>query len=92
MEILPCATAWQNLRGLLPPLFAVAMGWTIGVIQHGGDRNTPLAVIGVLFILLQILPPLHHATGSNLGSRTAAQLRVGEVRIRWKTCLMPRFR
>jgi ATP-binding cassette subfamily B protein len=69
------AVTWWTLlilRGLLPPLFAVAMGWTIGIIQHGGDRNTPLAVIGILFVLLQILPPIHHATGTNLGSRTAA--------------------
>ncbi|HEY3835057.1 MAG TPA: ABC transporter ATP-binding protein [Bryobacteraceae bacterium] len=71
----PLAILWWTvliLRGLLPPLFAVAMGWTIGIIQHGGDRNTALAVIGILFVLLQVLPPIHHAAGSNLGSRTAA--------------------
>src|ERR1700733_12204172 len=62
------------LRGLLPPVFAIAMGWTIGVVQHGGELKTPLVVIGVLFVLLQVLPPIHHATSANLGSRTAAWL------------------
>jgi ATP-binding cassette subfamily B protein len=62
------------LRGLLPPVFSVAMGWTIGVIQTGGDRTAPLTVIGIVFVLLQVLPPLHHAVGANLGSKTASWL------------------
>jgi ABC-type multidrug transport system fused ATPase/permease subunit len=62
------------LRGLLPAVFSVAMGWTVGVIQHGGDRTMPLATIGTVFVLLQVLPPIHHAAGTNLGNRTAAWL------------------
>ena len=71
------ASAWWSLlmlRGLLPPIFAIVMGWTVGVIQHGGDRTAPLTVVGVVFVLLQVLPPIHHAVGTNLGSRTAAWL------------------
>jgi len=71
------AVAWWILlvlRGLLPAVFAVTMGWTIGVIQQGGDRTPPLVTIGIVFVLLQVLPPLHHAAGTNLGSRTAAWL------------------
>jgi ATP-binding cassette subfamily B protein len=71
------AIAWWTLlvlRGVLPPIFAIAMGWMVGVIQHGGDRTAPLTAIGVVFVLLQVLPPIHHAAGANLGSRTAAWL------------------
>src|SRR5262249_22781702 len=73
----PLATAWWTilvLRGLLPALFAVAMGWLVGAVQGHGDPGPPLAVVGGAFVLLQVLPPIHHAVGTNLGSRTAAWL------------------
>src|SRR5499427_639290 len=71
------AAAWWTLlilRGLLPPLFAIAMGGLIGAVQRRVDLSAPLAVVGVIFVLLQVLPPIHHAVGANLGSRTAAWL------------------
>src|SRR5262245_19981579 len=71
------AAAWWTLlilRGLLPPLFAIAMGGLIGAIQRRVDLSAPLALVGVIFVLLQVLPPIHHAVGANLGSRTAAWL------------------
>src|SRR3989475_9227265 len=38
-------------------------------------RSTaPLGLVGVVFVLLQVLSPIHHAVGANLGSRTAAWL------------------
>ena len=71
------AVAWWILlvlRGLLPAVFAIAMGWLVGTIQRGGDLAAPLALVGVVFVLLQVLSPIHHAVGANLGSRTAAWL------------------
>jgi ATP-binding cassette, subfamily B, bacterial len=62
------------LRGLLPPLFAIAMGALVGAIQQQRDAAAPLALVGVIFVLLQVLNPIHHALGANLGSRTAAWL------------------
>ena len=62
------------LRGLLPALFAIAMGWLIGAVQRGGSLATPLAVVALVFVLLQVLSPIHQAIGANLGSRTAAWL------------------
>jgi len=62
------------LRGLLPPLFAVAMGVLVGAVQQHRDAAAPLVVVGVIFVLLQVLNPIHHAVGANLGSRTAAWL------------------
>jgi ABC-type multidrug transport system fused ATPase/permease subunit len=71
------AIAWWSalwLRGLLPALFAVAMGILVGVVQRGSSLSMPLVAVAAVFVLLQTLPPLHHAVGANLGSRTAAWL------------------
>jgi len=71
------AVAWWVvlvLRGLLPALFAIAMGVLIGAVQHGASLAAPLAAVGSIFVLLQILGPLHQVLGANLGSRTAAWL------------------
>ena len=71
------AVAWWTLlalRGLLPALFAIAMGRLVGAVQRGDALAQPLALVGSVFVLLQVLPPIHHAVGNNLGSRTAAWL------------------
>jgi ATP-binding cassette, subfamily B, bacterial len=71
------AVAWWVIlvsRGLLPAVFAIGMGWLVGTIQRGGNLTAPLGLVGVVFILLQVLAPLHHAVSANLGSRTAAWL------------------
>ena len=71
------ALAWWSvllLRGLVPALFAIAMGALVGAVQRGDSLAAPLAFVGVVFVLLQVLSPLHQAFGLNLGSRTAAWL------------------
>jgi hypothetical protein len=71
------AIAWWSvlvLRGLLPAGFAVAMGVLVGAVERGADLRVPLAAVGALFVLLQVLAPVHQALGANLGSRTAAWL------------------
>src|SRR5712692_2856402 len=73
----PLALAWWFallLRGLLPALFAIAMGALVGAVQRGDSLAAPLGMVGVVFVLLQVLSPLHQAIGLNLGSRTAAWL------------------
>ncbi|MBW8862800.1 MAG: ABC transporter ATP-binding protein, partial [Acidobacteria bacterium] len=62
------------LRGALPVLFAVAMGALVGAVQRGANLAQPLALVGAVFVLLQVLTPLHQAISSNLGDRTAAWL------------------
>jgi len=62
------------LRGVLPALFAVAMGVLVAAVQGGGNLVEPLTVVGVIFVLLQVLTPIHTAIGLNLGDRTAAYL------------------
>lgn len=71
------AIAWWGLlalRGLLPALFAIAMGLLMAAVQHGSSLTGPLVLMGSLFFLLQVLAPLHAAVGQNLGSATAAWL------------------
>ncbi len=71
------AIAWWAvlvLRGLLPAFFAIAIGTLVGAVQRGEDLSFPLTLVGVVFVPLQVLSPLHHAIGANLGSRTAAWL------------------
>src|SRR5450432_627764 len=73
----PLAAAWWSLlvlRGLLPALFAIAMGTLVSAVQRHGELAAPLTLAGAVFVLLQVLPPIHHATGTNLGSRIAAWL------------------
>ena len=70
----PLAIAWWTLlllRGLLPATFAIAMGSLVGAVERHEPLTTALAIAGAVFLLLQILPPLHHAAGTNLGSRIA---------------------
>jgi ABC-type multidrug transport system fused ATPase/permease subunit len=62
------------LRGTLPAAFAVAMGTLVAAIQRGESLAAPLAATGGVFVLLQVLAPIHQALSANLGSRLAAWL------------------
>jgi ATP-binding cassette, subfamily B, bacterial len=81
-EVLPRADRalafgwWAALvvRGLLPAALAIAMGVLVGAVQRGEALAGPLTLIGVVFVLLEVLPPLHLMLGANLGSRVAAWL------------------
>src|SRR5215204_7404457 len=61
-------------RGLLPALFAIAMGQLVTAVQRGTSLTEPLTLVGVAFVLLQILAPIHQVISANLGDRTAAWL------------------
>ena len=71
------AVAWWvvlALRGVLPAVFAVAIGTLVGAVQRGEDLVGPLMFMGAVFVPLQVLPPIHQAVGALLGSRLAAWL------------------
>jgi ATP-binding cassette, subfamily B, bacterial len=71
------ATAWWAvllLRGMLPAAFAIAMGVLVGAVQRNDSLFGPLAFAGTIFVLLQVLSPMHQALSANLGDRTAAWL------------------
>ncbi len=62
------------LRGLLPAGLTLAIGALVGAVQDGRGLTAPLATVGVLFVAMQILNPVHAAISANLGDRTAAWL------------------
>jgi len=62
------------LRGILPALFGIAMGLLVAAVQRGSGLAAPLAFAGTVFVLLQVLTPIHQAVSANLGDRTAAWL------------------
>ncbi len=62
------------LRGLLPALFGIAMGVLVAAVQQGAGLAAPLTFAGIVFVLLQVLTPIHQAVSANLGDRTAAWL------------------
>src|SRR5437763_616078 len=73
----PLATAWWAivvLRGALPAVFAIAMGALVTAVRQNSGFTSPLVVVGVIFVLLQVLAPIHTAVGANLGDKTAAWL------------------
>lgn len=73
----PLALAWWTvlvLLGVLPAVFGIAMGSLVGAVQRGGNLAEPLTYVAVIFVLLQALPPVHHAISAGLGNRTAAWL------------------
>ena len=80
--VLPRANRWLALawwlvllsRGLLPALFAIATGALVGAVVRNSSMIAPLAFVGILFVLLQVLSPLHRVISTNLGSETAAYL------------------
>jgi ABC-type multidrug transport system fused ATPase/permease subunit len=71
------ATLWWlvlGLRGAMPALFAVAIGVLVGAVQRGDPLTFPLALVSTLFVLQQVLGPVHTAVSANLGDRTAGWL------------------
>jgi ABC-type multidrug transport system fused ATPase/permease subunit len=62
------------LRGVLPAVFAVAMGLLVAAVEARASLAPGLVLVGVVFVLLQILAPIQQALGANLGDRTAAWL------------------
>jgi len=71
------AVAWWVLlvlRGVLPAVFAVAMGALVAGVQNGASIVGMLWLVGGLFILQQMMAPIQLAVSYNLGDRTAAWL------------------
>jgi ATP-binding cassette subfamily B protein len=71
------ALAWWLallLRGGLPAAFAIAMGVLVGAVERSDPLAVPLALVGAIFLLLQVLSPIHQAVSANLGDCTAAWL------------------
>jgi ATP-binding cassette, subfamily B, bacterial len=69
-----CWWALLIVRAVLPALLAVASGVLINAVEHGDNLVPSLVLVGVTFVLIQVIPPVHQAVSSTLGTRTAAWL------------------
>src|SRR5262245_3153390 len=73
----PLAVTWWfvlALRGVLPAVFAIAMGALVGAVQHNDPLAGPLVAVGVLFVALQVSAPFHQVVSANLGDRLSTWL------------------
>ena len=53
------AVAWWVvllLRGVLPAFFAIVAGTLVGAVQRGESVVSPLVLVGMVFVPLQVLP------------------------------------
>jgi ATP-binding cassette subfamily B protein len=84
-ELVFFATLWRATRtltaswwtllvlgGLLPAVFAVATGVLLNAVDDDASLTGPLIFVGVVFVSMQMLNPLHEAVGTNLGHRAAS--------------------
>jgi ATP-binding cassette, subfamily B, bacterial len=62
------------LRATLPALLAVATGAVVAAVEDGGPMTASLTALGVVFVLTQVVTPLHQTVGENLGLRVSAWL------------------
>ena len=71
----PRATAlWWGLivlRGALPAAFALAMGALVTAVNDGDPLAGGLLAVGLVFIAMQALVPVHDAVSDNLGAVTS---------------------
>jgi ATP-binding cassette subfamily C protein len=71
------AVAWWALlvvSGVMPAVFAVAIGVTVGAVQQNGPVSAPLALTGAVFVIMLAAAPILTAVSMNLGNRLSALL------------------
>ena len=82
------ATLWWALlilNGVMPAVFAVAIGATVGAVQQARPVAAALALTGGLFVLMLILNPIQTAVSMNLGNKVSAWLNEALIR----ACVQP---
>ena len=71
------AVAWWALlvvSGVMPAVFAVAIGVTVGAVQQNSPVGAPLALTGAVFVIMLAATPILTAVSMNLGNRLSALL------------------
>ena len=83
------------LRGLLPAIFAVAMGRLVGSIQRGGDLAAPLSLVGMKATILRaasLRERIEHQDLDDLARRARQSADAHEGRRAMLEKRKPRFR
>ena len=71
------ATIWWALlilNGAMPAVFAVAIGATVNAVQLASPVGGPLAVTGLVFVLMLVVNPIQTAVSMNLGNKVSLWL------------------
>jgi ABC-type multidrug transport system fused ATPase/permease subunit len=71
------AAAWWTLlvlRAALPAAFAVVMGRLVTAVTGHQPLGGPLAAVGVVFVAMQVLVPVHTAISGDVGDQLSAWL------------------
>ncbi len=74
------AVAWWACccsAAIMPAVFAVATGSTVGAVETVDSLTGPLALIGVVFVLMLVVNPVQTAVSMNLGNQLSAWLNEG---------------
>jgi ATP-binding cassette, subfamily B, bacterial len=82
------ATVWWALlilNGVMPAVFAVSIGATVGAVEKDRPVAAALVVTGVVFVLMLILNPIQTAVSMNLGNKVSAWLNEGLI----QACVQP---
>jgi ABC-type multidrug transport system fused ATPase/permease subunit len=82
------ATVWWMLlilNGTMPAIFAVAIGVMVGAVQQSRPVGGPLALTGLVFVLMLILNPIQTAVSMNLGNKVSLWLNEALIR----ACVQP---
>ncbi len=61
-------------RAAVPAALSIGLGWLVSAVQRDVSLTGPLVFVGVVFVVLQVLPPIHQAVSSAVGSRLSASL------------------
>ncbi|HKX14772.1 MAG TPA: ABC transporter ATP-binding protein [Propionibacteriaceae bacterium] len=71
------ATVWWALlilNGVMPAVFAIAIGATISAVQQARPVAVSLALTGLVFVLMLIVNPIQTAVSMNLGNKVSTWL------------------
>lgn len=59
------------LHGVLPALLAIVTGLLVAAVQGGNSLAWPLTIVGVVYVLVQVITPVQTAVSHTLGDRLA---------------------
>jgi ATP-binding cassette, subfamily B, bacterial len=82
------ATVWWALlilNGVMPAVFAIAIGATVSAVQQGRPVAASLTLTGLVFVLMLIVNPIQTAVSMNLGNKVSTWLNEELIR----ACVQP---
>jgi ATP-binding cassette, subfamily B, bacterial len=73
------------LNGVMPAIFAIAIGATVSAVQQSRPVTVSLTLTGLVFVLMLIVNPIQTAVSMNLGNKVSTWLNEELIR----ACVQP---